>query len=201
MKMKKYLWMMLFLMIPLVQGIVCEESIPIGTNCTMVSPVLTGCSTYNYTIIDTEGTIVEQDDLTLLEGDIYYFNLSLSEGGYSVELCDQTTTQINVGIHNKMAWLSIIFALAVMSLIFLVSAFNLKDKDLEMLKAMLFLLGTTNGFLIGAITYIITLHPNNASEFSPVALGYLTFNGVALVGFIYFYVAFLLQKVNKEGNI
>jgi|TARA_R100000049_G_C1908538_1_gene56499 hypothetical protein len=201
MKMKKYLWMMLFLMIPLVQGIVCEESIPIGTNCTMVSPVLTGCSTYNYTIIDTEGTIVEQDDLTLLEGDIYYFNLSLSEGGYSIELCDQTTTQINVGIRNKMVWLAIITALAVMSFIFLISAFNLQEKGLEMLKAMLFLLGTVNGFLIGCIVYIITLHPNNASEFSPVALGYLTFNGVALVGFIYFYVAFLLQRVREEGQL
>lgn len=74
----------------------CEANREIKTYCTMLTPTLRNCPTYNYTIIKSNGTILEEANLTNLQGDVYYFNFTQGKGDYIVRLCDLTTREIRV---------------------------------------------------------------------------------------------------------
>ena len=74
----------------------CEDRKEIYSNCTMLTPTIQNCTTYNYTIINITGDIIEEADLTQLSGDIYYFNFTQGEGDYIVKLCDDTTREVKV---------------------------------------------------------------------------------------------------------
>lgn len=73
----------------------CDSSLTIYTNCTMITPTM-NCTVYNYTIINITGSVIEQGNLTKLYEDIYYLNFTLSKGDYLIELCDGTTREVVV---------------------------------------------------------------------------------------------------------
>lgn len=95
-KMKKLLIIIIFLVsIQLSTALdLCEDTPEISTNCAMVTPELTQCTTYDYKIFNTSGTVIETGSLTLLENDVYYFNLTLGEGEYLIRLCDGALREI-----------------------------------------------------------------------------------------------------------
>ena len=68
--------MLTFLLIPFVSAALplCEDNIEIYTNCTMATPIVTGCSVYNYTIYRTNNTIEKIGTLAALQDNLYYFN-------------------------------------------------------------------------------------------------------------------------------
>ena len=73
----------------------CQDTIRISTNCTMLTPSLT-CSVPSYDIYNLSGGVVENNNLTILTGDIYYLNFTLGAGSYIVKLCDETTREVIV---------------------------------------------------------------------------------------------------------
>lgn len=136
---KRILFVLVILLIPLASASnnLCDSVIDVGTNCTMATPSLY-CTQYNYTIYNTtnnSNSIVVMANLTNLENNIYYFNFSMPQGDYIVELCDQSTREISVRTEDKMILLGLILAPLLFGLVFAISGFAL-DKKYEALKVM-----------------------------------------------------------------
>ena len=181
----------------LVQGVTCEDVLTPGANCEMKSPYLECVGTYNYTIHNLTG-LVTSGNLTSSGEGLYYFMFNLSEGDYLVKLCDDSTREINVKYEEENMWLAIVFSLGIMTCLFLVIAFAIKDKDLKHLKIFFLLLGVVNTLLLGAIPYLISLNPEDVKSFLPVGIGYLSVNGLAVVYFMWFYAAHLVGNVFRK---
>ena len=86
----------------------CEGTPKISTDCAMVTPALTQCTTYNYSIFNTTGEEVSNGTLTLLNNDVYYFNFTLGKGEYLIRLCDGGVREIIVEGKDEMASLAVV---------------------------------------------------------------------------------------------
>lgn len=95
MKTWKILMILTLVFLPLVYADMCKDSVRIHTNCTMVTPSI-ACTAYNYSIYDLNGSLAEQSNLTHLNSTLYYFNFTLTQGYYIIELCDGTTREVYV---------------------------------------------------------------------------------------------------------
>lgn len=95
-------------------------------------------------------------------------------------------------------WLVIIIALSVMTLSFGLSSFLIKSDKLESIKALFFLLFVITALLLGATTYLITLNPNNAESFLPVAITYLSVTVLVIIYFIYTYGLYLIRRLFEK---
>jgi hypothetical protein len=124
---------------------VCEDLQAINQNCTMITPQVTQCSIFNYTIYNTTNAsaskIVEQNLLSELNASIYFLNFTQPEGSYIVSLCDGTTREIKVTERDSgnmiiavLVMLPILFAF-----ILLIAALSMGDTH-AILKTFLFLL-------------------------------------------------------------
>lgn len=92
---------MALLMVSLVSALdMCGNLIDLNDNCTMITPSLTGCPTYNYTILNISGAVIENGTLGAYYDDIYQFNVTnittANEGDYVALLCDGTTREFRV---------------------------------------------------------------------------------------------------------
>lgn len=99
---------------------ICEESIQINTNCTMITPPL-NCSSYNYDILDNNGTIIRSGNLSGFNGNNYYLNFTEGQGQYVVKACDESTRYVEVGPQedNNMIFFAIIILPMVLAFAFL----------------------------------------------------------------------------------
>ena len=143
---------MFFILIPIAWALpMCEDKLEINTNCTMVTPTIS-CGTYNYSIINTSsGSSVTDGDLTLLNGNIYYFNFTEGEGDYLVILCDDTTREVRVTQEdeNKMILGVLILAPLILGAFLLIGAATLGEEH-NVLRIFL--------FLLSPITFFVSLH-------------------------------------------
>ena len=90
-------------MTPIVLGVeLCEDVIQPNTNCTMITPTLTGCATYNYSIHNQTGLIVTSGNLTSIGQDLYSFVFNEESGDYITLLCDGTTRESYVQPEDNM---------------------------------------------------------------------------------------------------
>lgn len=140
--MKKWLIMVAVLMIvPFVLGgyPACEDFVEINGSCTMITPTL-ACSVYNYSIINSSGTVVTESTLTNLEGDIYYFNFSQNRGDYVVKLCDGTTREITQGPEGDDMFIGFLILIPMLLGLGLLIATMSMGKAHDLLKIFLFLL-------------------------------------------------------------
>lgn len=151
--MKKWIIIILLMfVIPTVFADICEETIDPNKDCTMLTPVLV-CDTYNYTITEETGSVVEQGNLNLLNGSIYYFTFNQDTGGYMVELCDSSTREISVKI-DKM----LIIALCVVAILFILGfAYDGVFIYAGSVVAVLFGLSLLTGVLADKMEYIIAM--------------------------------------------
>lgn len=94
----------------------CEDAPKITTDCTMITPALTQCTTYNYSIFNPTGTEVSNGTLTLLYNDIYYFNFTLGKGEYIIRLCDGGVREVLVEGKDEMASLAVIIFVMLITL-------------------------------------------------------------------------------------
>lgn len=125
-------WLIITLALVVVQlgaADICKETLDMGKNCTMLTSTLS-CTAYNYTIINETGSIIEQDNLTLLNSSIYYFNFNETEGGYIIELCDSSTREITVEV-NEMNNIAIILTLAGFGIFFIGAGIHLFTRHKE----------------------------------------------------------------------
>lgn len=74
----------------------CESVIDRGDTCRMVTPPIV-CSVFNYTVINTSSNLtVEENNLTQLNNDIYFFIFNQSSGTFATVLCDDSYREIIV---------------------------------------------------------------------------------------------------------
>ena len=79
----------------------CETVVIPNRECRLLTPSLT-CYT-NYTITSQDGTLVEENNMSLLRGTLYYINFTQDVGDYIVTLCDNSTRELYVrGDESKM---------------------------------------------------------------------------------------------------
>lgn len=130
----------------------CEDTREINTNCTMITPVVTGCALFNYSVYNMTGDSVLSGNLTNFTKDVYQFNFTLGEGDYLVKLCDDTTREIRVKQEdeNKMIIAVIILLPMLLGLFLLILAASLDNEDHAALKIGL--------GLLSLITFWVSLH-------------------------------------------
>jgi len=105
---------------------ICELPLNVQEECILLTPTLVCSGEYNYEIFNNTGGTEQTGNLTVFDTNIYYFNISLSEGEYLVELCDGSTREIIVG--GKQMSLSLV--VGVIGLVFLMFyiSINLNDQ-------------------------------------------------------------------------
>ena len=87
---------LLICLIPLANALdICTDTKEISQPCQMMTPSM-NCTDYNYSILSTNGTIVETGNLTLVNLTVYSFNFTQGEGDYVIYLCDETTREVRV---------------------------------------------------------------------------------------------------------
>ena len=104
----------------------CEDSVDITKNCTMITPLLS-CVNYSYAVRNaSDGTVRTNNSLTVL-GDVYAFNFTEPEGDYIVVLCDGSTREVKVQYpeDDDMTVGAIILLPAILGIIFLIAAIGL----------------------------------------------------------------------------
>ena len=126
------------------------DTVQINTNCTMVTPSIE-CASYTYEIFNITGESVKTGSLTLLNSTIYYFNFTLGEGHYIVELCDGTTREVRVETEDSgnMILFGIIILPMILAIVFMVASLGLGE-DHAILKIAL--------FLLSPIMFFVSLH-------------------------------------------
>jgi hypothetical protein len=127
--MKKWIinLMMFLVLVGIVQAIdICEDVIPISSNCSMITPTIS-CTIYNYTVHNSSGSIIEQNNLTVWNGSIYYFDFVHGQGEYVIKLCEGTTRVVEVGGEDEMASLAITLFILIVTSFFVVLPFIKKE--------------------------------------------------------------------------
>ena len=102
--------------------------------------------------------------------------------------------QGGVDIYTNGSWIGILLGVIAFSIISLVISFNIKDKRLEGLKTLLFLLGMVDSAAIFLITYLITINPVNPTIGEPLMLGFLITHGIVLTAIIWIYALYLVRR-------
>ena len=198
MKKLNLIWILVFCFLP-VNGAVCEDVVIPNIQCEMLTPSTTSTT---YQIFNQNAGLVVNGSLTAFNETIKYFNLTLTEGSYIALLSpgNETREIIAGGGLQTMgsSWLAIIFALAFMTAVFCYFAVNIKSKKLDFVKSLLFLLSLVNAFVIGMITWVISTNPGNVSAFTPISIAYFGVNGICLVGLIWFYAFYLLDRTTSK---
>ena len=97
-----------------------------------------------------------------------------------------------------MSWTAAIIGICIFSFLLGFISFNIKEKKLEGLKGLLFLLSALNTFLIPGLLYLITLHPNNIENVTGVFLGYFITHMIALIAVIWIYSYYLFHRTMDE---
>lgn len=148
----KILLIMALVMVSIATALdICPDQIEISSNCTIITPHL-NCTEYTYDIINTSsnGLIVSNSNLSLVDGGIYAFNFTYGKGEYIIRLCDETTRQVWVtDKEGKMIIAIIILIPLILGIIFLVGSATLGEEHTP-LKIFL--------FLLSIITFFVSLH-------------------------------------------
>lgn len=112
--MMKWYWLLvLVLVIPLVRGVQCEDVMSPPANCTLVTPVIS-CGTYNYSVLNESGSVVDVGSLGVWGEGTFYLNFSQGMGRFVVVLCDGGSRELVVRGDDDM----IIAAIILLPLLF-----------------------------------------------------------------------------------
>lgn len=87
--------LMLAILVQVALAEICEHTREINENCTMLTPSM-NCDSYTYQVFNLSGNQAQQGLLTKLNASLYQFNLTVPEGDYIVQLCDNSTREIRV---------------------------------------------------------------------------------------------------------
>jgi len=181
----------MFLLTPfLAQAIMCEKIIT--QNCTMLTPTLTGCNDYNYTIINYTGSEVQAGNLTNLYEDIYSFNVTIDPGQYLVTLCDNSTREIwrSDEMFSAIVFIMIGAAFGLLFLAFLLKEDHAPIKLLLVIVSVFLLiatLGLNQGILSGDLTQLTTI---TSGAYKAVMI-----SGIVIIA--YFIVYFLVRVLES----
>lgn len=125
---KLTLWMIITLILIYPSLAVLCKDVDYLQNCTITTPSLM-CSNYNYTIQNvSNGAVLDQKPLTLINNSIYSLTYTMPKGDYYIFLCDGTTMEVGGVQGDKSMTLGIITIIPlILGLILLISCFILPD--------------------------------------------------------------------------
>ena len=151
--MKWKIILLLMVVLPSIYALdLCEDKVQINTNCTMITPFLSGCSAFNYSIYNaTEdgnmGGLVDNGDLTSINASTYYFNFTEKEGKYVIQLCDGTTRLVQVTNNGDNTVLGIIILMPLLlAFLFIFIAHSMSGDEHPALKLFFMLLSLMTVF-------------------------------------------------------
>lgn len=180
----------------------CEDTKEINGNCTMITPVLIGCSSYDYDVYNsTNGAAVQNGALTSLTGDIYQFNFTQGAGDYVVKLCDGTTREIKVKQEDDMIIFGLMLLPIILSILFIVGAATLDKEKHAALKIFLFLfsiLPVFASFHLGLIGIAEFYNIPEIEEWTGYTIYYIGSIFVLLV--TYFLIYLIYTVFNKAAQ-
>lgn len=146
--MKKLLLILTFVLIlaAAASAFMCEDTLIIKSNCTMLTPVL-NCSNFSYQIMNLTGSLLETNQLGNLSEQIYYLNITQEAGDYLVKLCDGSTREIRVKEDDDTLIIGVIILLPILlAILLIIIAINLSD-DHAILKLFFFGMSIPSFFL------------------------------------------------------
>lgn len=199
--------LLLLMLIPIVYSEplpMCEATREIFTNCTMITPTLTGCPSFNYTVFNTSGVLELEKNLTSLGNNLYSLNFTQGKGDYVVKLCDQTTREIRVKEEDdgKLIIAMIILMPIILGIFFMWWASNLSEEHWPMRLFLSFLtfaafFSSMHFGLLGLVKFY------DFPELESI-MG-LTVNWVgwvfrATMAYFFMYIIYKVLKVKKESK-
>lgn len=93
-----------------------------------------------------------------------------------------------------MSWTAIIISYASMSFLLLFASSIIKNQELGLVKAYLFLWGVMNVFLLGLFPMAISLNSSTPSALNPVSIALFSVNILLLLLFTWLYMVFLIRN-------
>jgi hypothetical protein len=100
-----------------------------------------------------------------------------------------------------VGWLVLIIAFGLVAVLSLWVSFSLKSSGLMGVKALMFLYGLANVFLIGMFSYFISVQPSRVDLFSDVTSIFLYVNGMLLLLVILLYSVYLIKRaISRNGG-
>jgi hypothetical protein len=100
-----------------------------------------------------------------------------------------------------VGWLVLIIAFGLVAGLSLWVSFSLKSSGLMGVKALMFLYGLANVFLIGMFSYFISVQPARVDLFSDVTSIFLYVNGMLLLLVILLYSVYLIKRaISRNGG-
>ena len=116
-RMSILIFLLLIILSPIALGTLCHSTVETGNRCLMLTPTLTNCSTFNYSIINTTGVSIASGNLTVFHQYVYSFNFTYtnSTGEYITLLCDGSTREIEVkNGETRMIAIAILFTVLIL---------------------------------------------------------------------------------------
>lgn len=135
------IWVLLLVMVVVqVSGLeVCADVVDVPGNCTMITPQIS-CVSYNYTILNQSGDVIESGNLSTYFGGVYSFNFVQDVGTYVVVLCDGGVRHIEVVEGENMIIAAIVLLPLLFGFLIMLGAWSLDGEEHSILKIFLFLL-------------------------------------------------------------
>jgi hypothetical protein len=193
------LFLTIFVQIVNAQNI-CEDKINIGQNCTMLAPTIT-CINYNYSIYNKTLDLLQFGSLTTINNERYYFNFSMPQGDYLVQLCDGTTREIRVTFGDDNMIISIIMILPFLFAILLIWLGNLMDVEHIGLKFLFYALSFPNMF-VSLWFSIISLNTfYDAGELGQALGNYTFWLSLIFVFIILYFLVYVIWMMRKAHLI
>lgn len=185
------------LVVPVASARFCEDILSPTDSCNMTTPVL-ACSTYNYTIIAENGSIIDEDNLILMNRSIYRYEISnLSEGSYIQLLCDGRTRELYVRDGDSMSFLIAIGLIIVVFIWLLMKLAESVGKEHELLKIGLYIFAVVMG--VAGLGFSVVMTQNLTTNTAIVgSIGTVYKAGLwvirILFGYIFVYYGYKVLK-------
>lgn len=184
------------LMTTLVSGLdLCEDSPNPNQDCNMITPSLTGCSTFNYTVLNKSGDFLEQGLLTVWNSaeNLYNFTFNQEAGSYIVSLCDGTTREVLVG-DDDMTWTALIIVI-ISFIIFHFTMFKtITRSELKLLKFFSLFMFIMTGLSLGIIPLVLS---NNSGDVGSMQFFGLVYLIITLTGYFLFSWSWLFKVIKQ----
>jgi len=180
----------------------CEDTPEITTNCTMVTPAIS-CPAYNYTIYNVSGGVEESGNLTLLGGDIYYFNFTLGRGEYLILLCDGGVREVVVKPEEDKMIIGVLILLPMLLGFFLlIGALNMADQHVP-LKIFMFLAGFVFFWasMHFGVTAVVEFYDFPAmEELAGTTVYWVGVTFFAIVSYFFIYAIYIMFKTAAQAK-
>lgn len=139
--MLRWLWLIVLVLGAVqVSGIdICGDIIDSPANCTMVTPEI-NCTTYNYTVLNQSGDVLENGSLSPYFGSVYQFQFVQDIGSYVVVLCDGAVRDVEVKEGDSVILAAVLLLPLLFGFLIMLGAVSLDSEKHSVLKIFLFML-------------------------------------------------------------